>query len=152
MHTITSLVNKLQKDFEQFQFEPSDVSRWSRRANTVFYNEHEPHCEWVLLHELAHACLGHTDYRRDIQLLAMERDAWEYAAATLSPRYNIVIDEYFIEDHLDTYRDWIHTKSTCPHCTLTGVEKDKQRYSCLGCGHTWRTNTGTQTQVRRYKT
>lgn len=151
MQSTTSLVRKLQTDFKQFHFTPSDISRWSHREKTVFYNADDPHYEWIILHELAHACLNHTDYRRDIELLAMERDAWHHAATVLAPRYANAIDQDFIEDHLDTYRDWLHVKSTCPYCTLTGIETSKHHYQCLGCRSTWHTNDGTQVQVRRYK-
>lgn len=150
MHSTTSLINKLQKDFSQFSFIESDVSHWSHTKNTVFYNADDPHNDWVVLHELAHACLNHSDYRRDVELLAMERDAWHYAVTTLAPRYDITIDPDFIEDQLDTYRDWLHSKSTCPQCTLNGVETSKHRYQCLSCQHTWRTNEGKQVQIRRY--
>lgn len=150
MQPISSLVAKLRRDFAQLTFVEADVSRWSAKTQTVFFAPHSPHAEWVLLHELGHACLQHADYRRDVELLAMERDAWEYATKTLAPKYSITIEPDFIEDHLDTYRDWLHAKSTCPNCTLTGVETSKQTYHCLGCQHTWRTNKGTQTRVHRY--
>lgn len=150
MPSISSLVNTLQADFSQFQFIEGDISHWSHTKNTIFYATNDPHIEWVLLHELGHACLHHADYQRDIELLAMERDAWHHATTVLAPAYDLVIDPDFIEDHLDTYRDWLHAKSTCPCCTLTGVEVQKQQYRCLGCQHTWKTNEGTQTRVYRY--
>lgn len=151
MRSISWLVDKLSADYPQFHFTEDTTSRWSHDSATVFYNPSEPNADWTLLHELAHACLNHTGYIRDIALLQMERDAWEYAKATLAPRYEIDIDEDFIEDHLDTYRDWLHAKSTCPTCTLTGMEIAKHHYRCLGCGQAWRTNAGTQARVQRYK-
>jgi hypothetical protein len=80
----------------------------------------------------------------------MERDAWQHATTVLAPAYQLSIDPGFIEDHLDTYRDWLHAKSTCPACTLTGIEVSKQLYRCVGCHHTWTTNEGTQRRVQRY--
>lgn len=150
MPTTSSLVAKLSHDFPNVSFVKDDLSRWSAVESTVYYNLTEPHVDWIILHELSHACLKHTQYTRDIALLAMERDAWQHAADALAPRYGITIDEDFIEDHLDTYRDWLHAKSTCPACTQNGMEYARKRYRCLACGHEWRTNNGTQTRIRRY--
>lgn len=152
MPVTSSLVAKLTQDYPRFSFSTGEKSHWSASQLTIFYNPDEPHVDWILLHELSHACLEHAGYSRDIILLQMEREAWEYARNTLAPRYNVTIDTEFIEDHLDTYRDWIHTKSTCPKCTLTGMEVTKHRYRCLNCHHQWNTNTGTQVRIQRYST
>lgn len=150
MPQTTLLVDKLRADFPAITFTEGETSHWSHTAQTVFYCPNEPQLDWILLHELAHALLQHAEYQRDIELLGMERDAWEYARKQLAPPYNIAIDPDFIEDQLDTYRDWLHTKSTCPRCTLTGMEVRKHHYRCLGCQHTWKTNRGTQVRVHRY--
>lgn len=146
----SSLVAKLTQDYPEYRFIQGPVSRWESKHTTIHYNPSEAHSDWVVLHELAHACLAHASYQRDIELLQMEREAWHYAKTSLAPRYAIEIDPEFIEDHLDTYRDWLHTKSTCPACSLNGMELAKHRYQCLACGHQWRTNAGTKTRVTRY--
>lgn len=148
--TSSLLVDKLSKDYPHFVFTADTNSHWSPVHSTVFYNPAEPNIDWILLHELSHACLDHAGYSRDIKLLQMERDAWNYAKQTLAPHYSITIDDDFIEDHLDTYRDWLHIKSTCPKCTLSGMEIAKHQYQCLSCSHHWNTNTGTQVRVQRY--
>lgn len=150
MPTTSSLVAKLVIDYPQYTFSKDSVSHWSPDKATIYYDDTDTHVEWILLHELAHACLGHRSYVRDVALVRMEREAWQYANKTLAPHYTIQIDPDFIQDHLDTYRDWIHTKSTCPQCSLTGMETAKHRYQCLSCNHQWRTNTGTQSRVTRY--
>lgn len=149
MQSISSLVKALQVDFPQLTFEESATSRWSYENQTVYYNPHEEHAEWILLHELGHALLQHKEYHRDIELLTMERDAWHHATELLASQYQLVVASDFIEDHLDTYRDWLHAKSTCPHCSLTGVEVRRHEYRCYNCHHTWKTNEGTYTRIYR---
>lgn len=152
MHATSSLAQKLAHNYPELKFAEDPYAHWSPASRTVYYDPHEPHAEWILLHEAAHGLLSHQDYIRDIELLTMERHAWHYAAAILAPQFDITIDEEFIEHHIDTYRDWLHAKSTCPSCQSTGYEAARQRYSCLHCGVTWHTNTGIDTQIRRFAT
>lgn len=104
-----------------------------------------------LLHELAHAILDHKTYARDIELIELERDAWTHAQATLAPTYNIAIGTNQIEDALDTYRDWLHARSTCPNCQATGVQTERNAYKCLACLSKWRVNDARICALRRYK-
>lgn len=150
MPKTSSLINRLYEDFPHIAFKEGSPSRWSKDQSTIYYDPQVSHIEWIILHELGHAHLNHTNYQRDIQLLAMERDAWEYAS-TLAPRYNLQIAVDFIEDHLDSYRDWLHKKSTCPNCTITGLEVSKQKYRCPACQNEWKTNPGTQSRIYRQK-
>lgn len=146
MVSIDSLIKKLRADYPQFTFTEGDIARWHHSNKTIYYTDDTS----TLLHELAHACLNHTSYHRDIELLQIERDAWEYAVTYLSPRYDLPIDDVFIQDHLDTYRDWLHAKSTCPECTSTGVEVSPRHYKCLICNHSWRVNSAVDISLRRY--
>ncbi len=150
MPATSSLSKKLARSHPHITFTQGEQARWSPTTSTVFYNPNETHADWILLHETAHAILGHQEYTLDIELLKLERAAWHYATTTLAPQYDILIDTEFIETHLDTYRDWLHTKSTCPHCQSNGIEQTKQRYLCVHCGGTWRTNIGVDTGIRRY--
>lgn len=152
MRAISSLVKKLAANYPDLKFAIAKTAHWSSTEKTVYYNPEEPHASWTLLHETAHALLNHDNYCRDIDLLKMERDAWNYANGTLAPVYGIAIATNFIEVHLDTYRDWLHAKSTCPTCSSTGFEHRKHSYRCLHCGSAWRTNAGTAAQIRRYVT
>ena len=129
----------------------SDISLWSPSSKTVYIDSNEEKPDLILLHEMGHALLNHQEYARDIKLLSMERDAWNFARDKLAPKLDINIDQDFIEDHLDTYRDWLHLKSTCPNCQANGVEKEKNIYLCPICGTKWKTNVATQTQLKRYK-
>ncbi len=152
MHTTLSLANKLAKAYPNLTFTQGEHAHWSPDKQTVYYSLRESHAAWVLLHEAAHGLLGHTNYNRDIELLTIERDAWQYAAHTLAPQFNLSIDPEFVETQLDTYRDWLHAKSTCTTCQSNGIEHAKHRYQCLHCGSTWRVNTGIDVHIRRFAT
>jgi len=150
MPSITSLTTKLRTDFPQYTFTPDAMFRWSPDDQTVFYDDTSGN-QAALLHELSHALLGHKKYTKDIQLLEMERDAWERARG-LGPTYGVAIDEAAIQDSLDTYRDWLHARSTCPNCQATGIQSKKSLYSCIACGTSWRVNEARICALRRYTT
>lgn len=150
MVATSSLSKKLASKYPHISFQPDNRAHWAPALRTVFYCPDEPHADWILLHETAHGILNHQDYSLDIELLQLERDAWHHATTVLAPDCGITIDPDFVESHLDTYRDWLHTKSTCPHCHSNGIEQSKHYYLCLHCHGTWRTNTGVTTNIRRY--
>lgn len=150
MPLITSLAARLRKDFTQFSFVASDQFRWSPSDKTIFYNPDSSDQE-ALLHELSHALLNHSHYSRDIQLIDLERDAWQHASDSLSTQYNVLITDEVIQGALDTYRDWLHARSTCPTCNATGLQTKKNEYKCIACGSTWRVNEARLCGLKRYK-
>lgn len=152
MPAISSLIAKLAASYPEITFSTGEYAYWSTSQKTVFYCPHEPHAAWVILHETAHSLLDHQDYSRDIELLRLEQEAWSYATTLLAPRFGITIDPEFIETQLDTYRDWLHSKSTCPACQSNGLEQAKHHYTCLHCQTSWHTNTGIDVEIRRFIT
>mgnify|MGYP002630015557 CR=1 FL=1 len=150
MQSTLSLINKLIKDYPEFNFVISDDFWWSATQNTIYINPKSPKSHAYTLHELSHALLGHKGYTRDINLLKLERDAWEHAKAVLGPSYGIKISEDTVQDNLETYRDWLYERSTCPECQTTGIEAKEQHYRCLACNHTWRVNEARLCALRRY--
>ena len=62
----------------------------------------------------------------------MESEAWE-KARELASKYNIEVDEDLIQDELDTYRDWLHSKSKCKKCGLTCYQTPDCVYHCPRC-------------------
>lgn len=151
MAKTSSLAAKLQLDFPDIRFESSDDFYWSPSTSTI----HAPVITdkkdtLTLLHEVAHALLGHHHFKRDIDLIRIEREAWDYVRDTLAPRYAIPAREDDIEDMLDTYREWLHARSTCPQCSLTGIQTDTSLYRCLGCGSDWRVNDARRCGLKRY--
>lgn len=149
MPSMHSLLLKLNKDFTQITFTESERFAWSPDVQTVFYNPNDENAAELLLHELSHGLLGHHDYQKDIELVAMEAAAWE-KALELAKTYGATIDDGVSEKHLDTYRDWMHARSTCPHCEATGYQTKKDTYSCVACGHSWRVNEARLCGLKRY--
>lgn len=150
MHSILSLIKKLQEDYPVLLFEPSSNFRWLPSQKIIFYDD-ASHDSASLLHELSHALLEHNSYSRDIHLIKMESAAWEYAKTILAPKYQIIISNDIIQESLDTYRDWLHARSTCPRCRAIGIQRSMNQYSCLACGALWRVNNARDCALRRYR-
>ena len=150
MQSTISITTKLRTDFPQFLFVDSDIYSWSPQTNTVFLNVNSTDHE-ELLHEVAHGLLGHQTFKRDIELLAMERDAWNYAQNNLALKYlSRRIDDSIIQESLDSYRDWLHARSMCPSCRASGLQIAKNTYRCLACTTTWKVNDARNCAIRRY--
>lgn len=138
MPSTISLIQRLKTDYPQFIFKKSDRFLWSPSERTVFFTGTHNN-DAFLLHELSHGLLSHAGYNRDIELIAMERAAWDNAT-TIATAYGYVIDADIIESTLDSYREWLHARSTCPNCKATGLQVKKQTYHCPACQHSWRVN------------
>lgn len=145
-----SLVKQLKADYPEFDFAMATGFWWSASDNTIHLDPTATNSAVFSLHELSHAILGHSGYESDIDLVKLERDAWDYARQTLGPRYDIAIDNDLAEGNLDTYRDWLHSRSTCPDCEATGLQTLHRSYRCLACGHQWRVNEARICALRRY--
>lgn len=151
MPSIRSTINQLQGDFPGYRFEAATEFWWSAMKETIYYNPKSMNSYAYTLHELSHAILGHRGYQKDIELLKLERDAWEYARNILAPEYNTTISDDIIQDNLDTYRQWLHARSTCPECETTGIQtRGTLTYRCLACGHHWQVNEARLCALRRY--
>lgn len=150
MPSILSLVAKLARDFPSINFTPGVDFRWSASNQTVYFDSNSKD-QAALLHEVAHVILGHQTYDQDIQLIQMERDAWEYAKNNLASSYDVDLTDDVVQASLDTYRDWLHARSQCPSCKATGLQIKKQTYKCLACATSWKVNEARLCALRRYK-
>ena len=103
-----------------------------RYPNTVTLGPLEPHYSLLALHELGHALCKHQNFSTHVERLKIEREAWDKARA-LAPKFGIKFDNDFAEAQLDTYRDWLHTKSKCKKCGLTRYQTDDGHYHCPHC-------------------
>ncbi|HSD56029.1 MAG TPA: ImmA/IrrE family metallo-endopeptidase [Candidatus Saccharimonadales bacterium] len=131
------LVAKLQKQYPSLEFAVGSLASWSPQKKQVTYEESDdPRSSWSLLHELGHALAGHEDYQSDVSLLQKETEAWE-RAILLAKEYGILIDDDHVQACLDTYRDWLHKRSTCPDCSSHGLQQSKTLYHCVNCQSTW---------------
>lgn len=142
----TSIVSQLRSSYPALSFKKATTFHWSPNDNTVYYNDADDVAQ--LLHETGHALLDHRRYDRDITLLEMERAAWG-KASEIARSYGLSIDEALIETALDTYREWLHSRSTCPKCQATGIQTSRTSYSCPACLTTWRVNDARISQLRR---
>jgi hypothetical protein len=140
MNSIDNLLPQLKIDFPDLKFVPGEDFHWSPRDNTITYTTHHSiaeHGVWALLHELAHATLGHVQYDNDFDLLKLESATWQ-KARNLGKKYHIVISSSHIQDCLDTYRDWLHNRSQCPKCGVVSIQRPDNLYQCFNCRTTWK--------------
>lgn len=133
-----TLVKKLSKLTPGVIYQAGSSFYWSPKQQVINYNEKDnvPGAEWALLHEVSHAILGHQNYSSDVELLLLEVAAWE-KAKQLGKDLGIEIDEEHIQDCLDTYRDWLHQRSTCPRCSVISMQISNREYQCHNCQASW---------------
>lgn len=131
-------IEELAADYPQFKFKAGKQDHWSPSSKTIIYNPSKPlkDLKQSLLHELSHALLNHHDYSSDLELLKLESQAWEMAAK-LAPKYKLSISDNHIQNCLDTYRDWLHRRSTCPTCGVHVLQKNASTYKCFNCQTQW---------------
>ena len=132
-----NLFQAIQADFPLLMFRESNRFSWHAGTKHISYRQPETiQALWALLHEIGHAELDHADFTSDIDLLQKEVAAWE-KAHELAKRYDLTIDQNYIEDNLDTYRDWLHIRATCPTCYERCLQIDSRTYRCHNCNTEW---------------
>ncbi len=137
----TTLANPItiMNDFSDISFVESKEFYWSAKENTVHYNSSEFKSirgTYRLIHEIGHALCNHKNYVSGVGLLALETEAWS-KASEIAKKYGLVIDTDYIESCLDSYRDWLHRRSSCPDCTSISVESGENEYKCFNCLKKW---------------
>lgn len=141
---INDLVEKLKDDFPSLSFVAGTRAYWSPEQQQVFYRvttgSKEQAKMWALLHEVGHAVLAHKSYTTDIDLLRKEVEAWA-KAEELAVVYGSTIDNTYAQDCLETYRQWLFKRSTCPSCGARGVQNTEKEYICLNCEMHWSVST-----------
>ncbi len=128
--TTKVFVDQLKKDYPNLKFKEGKQEHWSPKTGIITYNPAHP-CYGVL-HELAHATLKHANYHADFELLKLESEAWELASK-IGKTYGVKIDDDHIQNCLDTYRDWLHKRSSCPSCDTHVLQKNSGHYHCFNC-------------------
>lgn len=147
-----SILSAIKSDYPKIKFKVGDQYYWSPSLQTVFYAplNNGSIDNVLLIHELSHAILNHSSYKKDIDLLKIERQAWD-KTLELASAYNVRVNTTEANDALDSYRDWLHNRSVCPTCSAIGLEVDNKEYSCVACGAKWRPNEARICQLKRYK-
>jgi hypothetical protein len=144
------LLARLRSDFPGLTFTQGDTFHWSPDEKTVYYPPNYAENAPQLLHEAAHGVLGHRQYENDLGLIKLEREAWNKATA-LGASYGISFDPEEIEDALDSYREWLHARSTCPRCHQNGLQTTPDTYACLICDQQWHVNDARTCGLKRTK-
>jgi len=133
------LFRRIEVDYPEITFTEATRFSWHAGKQHISYTKaslQDTRGLWALLHELGHALLKHTDYTSDVELLNIEVAAWD-KARNLAAKYDLAIDEEYIQDSLDSYRDWLHVRSACPTCHEHCLQVDVDTYKCHNCGTTW---------------
>ena len=133
------ILDKLQADNPGIAFVAGARFSWDPTTTSIHYHFRDKNLEqdiWSLLHELGHALSLHRDFTSDMNLLHIEVDAWE-KAIELGQKYDIDISEEYVQDCLDSYRDWLHTRATCPTCFERCLQVDIRTYRCHNCLTKW---------------
>ena len=139
----------LQQDFKDIRFIRGKNNIWSPQTREIYYSL--PLSKYSILHELGHALENHTTYKLDIQLLKLEADAW-HKARKLARKYNMQIPANYINNCMNTYKDWLLSRSKCPDCNLVGLQSAKTlKYSCCNCFLSWSIPFETRCLVRRIR-
>lgn len=134
-----SVLAALQAAYPQLTFVDATLFSWNSAEQRVLYRQSrldKADGVWALLHEVGHATLAHNDFRSDFELLQMEAAAWEQAEE-LARRFGLTIDSAYVQDCLDSYRDWLHMRSTCPACYERCLQSNAHTYSCHNCNTKW---------------
>lgn len=139
MH-MEELLASLQADYPNLKFRAGYKFKF-RPPRTIYYESPDAvglkssaynNCRLQLLHEVGHALLGHRDFFTDLERVKMECAAWQ-KAEELCAKYQIEYDDDFAEAELDSYRDWLHQRSTCKACGLTCYQTTDGEYHCPMC-------------------
>lgn len=146
------LIKDLDKRFEWLNFQAGKQFCWSPKNSKVNYKKgaSNPEAKWSLLHEVSHAILHHTHYNDDFDLLQLEVSAW-HQTHELAKQYNVEINEEYVQDCLDTYRDWLHMRSACPNCGQQSLQTTRKQYRCFNCRNSWQVSNSRLCRTYRFK-
>lgn len=148
------LLDKLTADYPAITFVQGDTFYWSPKTQSVSFAPGSTQPEistWSLLHEVSHGILGHKHYYSDFELMQLEVAAWQHARI-LAKKYDIKINPEHVQDCLDTYRDWLHMRATCPTCSTVSAQKDPNTYECFNCRTNWHVSNSRFCRPYRRKT
>lgn len=133
------LLPELIKKHPKLSFIDGQSFYWSPKDQTIHYNLGKLSSvegSWSLIHELAHGLLGHASYKTDYELLSYEVAAWQ-KALEIAEQYKLSIEPAHIEECLDSYRNWLYARSTCPTCKLNSLQTSPDTYKCMNCLCKW---------------
>ncbi len=125
--------------------QPRFAFQMRKKQKVVFLGPPQHNFGLLALHELGHALCGHETYQTHVKLIKIESEAWEMAK-TVYLKYrkmaendaklaNIIPewDEDFMQEKIDSYREWLHQKSLCKKCGITMYQTKDGNYHCPRC-------------------
>ncbi|MBP6005642.1 hypothetical protein KA531_01930 [Candidatus Saccharibacteria bacterium] len=107
-----------------------------------------PSSPLLLIHELAHAELGHIDYQSDLELVLIEIKAWD-KALIICQELSIDYDQTLRDSCIKTYLDWYKARGTCPNCHTLNINR-QNNYQCYNCLSSWRVSDSLHPEPRKY--
>jgi hypothetical protein len=136
------LLISLRLQYPAICYTPGKQFCWSPESREIFYKlgsgHNEDQAKWSLLHETAHALLDHQSYQSDYELIRLEVAAWR-KAGDLATELGLQIESGYIQDCLDTYRDWLYARCACPSCKTQCLQLAvKEYYRCHNCHTAWK--------------
>lgn len=146
-------IEQVRLDFPDLKFAESKVFYWSAKDQTIYFNKKQLvryDGFMKLIHEIGHALCGHKNYTSSIELITLEAEAWQ-KARLIAKDYSLEIKDELIEQCLDSYRNWLHIRSTCPTCKNVSFETDESIFKCFNCHQTWKVPYNQQTRHYRLK-
>ena len=120
---ITDFPNLIFKRGSRFTFRP---------PNIIILGPKTTNYELLTLHEIGHALSNHKNYKTYLELLRMETEAWR-RAKPLAQKYQVPYNEDLVQSHLNTYRDYLYLKTTCPHCGNYCIQSSTGKLFCPFC-------------------
>ncbi len=136
---INIILQHIKTNYPYISYKKSEKSYWDPEIKTIYHNPKKELADVTFLHELGHAICEHKQYKYDTDLLKMELEAWQ-KARKISKKVRIKLDNNYIEDCMDSYRNWLHSRSKCPECSQNSLQNSKLEYVCLNCGCIWQTS------------
>jgi len=147
-------IKNVYNDFTDVKFIEAEACYWNPYENEVGFVALVDDRNWqvlaiLLLHELAHAKLGHKEYDFDMELIDMEVEAWGLVEDELAQMYNLDFDRQIAQQRLDTYQAWLLERSKCPSCDAYGYQQPDFEYLCLQCRKAWKPNDNRFKHIRK---
>lgn len=142
---------KIKKLLKEYNCQPGKHFAYSSSSQAITYAPKEvftPKGFLALLHEISHAKLNHFNYDFDLELLEMEKEAWNEVKKE-AHSHKVVIDENHIEECLSSYTSWITKRSSCPVCATFGLQKSHNTFQCFSCQTRWVVNERKDRRVLR---
>jgi hypothetical protein len=149
MALIHSLIDEIKAAYPRLVLRRGDNFYYNASAMSITYDPSDRFVCQLLLHEIGHYIAADPTPNSGVELIACEQRAWFIATSTLSPRFEVKIDKDFVEDCLDTYRHWLHQRSTCSYCNITALEFSSSHYTCVACGRSWLANSAKTCRLKK---